>query len=102
MTRSIHSSDWTDYERARLIEQARKRNQTAEAFSSVETLDEILMRSVWAAEEVHARRSIRVLSRVFAAACFAVLAVYGWTITQKAIAIHAADVTHVEKMREAK
>ena len=99
MAKSIHPADWADYERARLIEQARKRNQTAEAFSSVETLDEILMRSVWADEEVHARRSIRVLSRVAGAAMFALLAVYGWTITTKAFAIHAADVARAEALK---
>ena len=102
MTYSIHSSDWADYERSRLIEHADRRNATAREIRQIETADDILRRSVWAAEEAHARRSIRVLSRVFAAACFAVLAVYGWTITQKAIAIHAADVARVEKMREAK
>ena len=30
MAKSIQPADWADYERARLIEQARKRNQTAE------------------------------------------------------------------------
>ena len=95
-------SHWTDYERARLLREADKRNEEARELRIIADTDAMLKRSVWAAEEAHARRSMRVLNRVCAAACIAIVTVYGWTITTKAFAIHAADVAMAQKMGEMK
>lgn len=93
------SPDWKDVQTANMVLHALGKKRDA---ARRDTPDDILLRSPWAPEAAQASRSMRVLNRVCAAACIAIVAVYGWTITTKAFAIHAADVARAQEMREAK